>query len=155
MGLFAAAVGLQVAGTLLGAAGARKSSKAQARAARAQAAAKREQADEMLTRAKFNAAVMREQGRGLQQQQIAAYAKSGVALSSGSTLATLQDTASNVNLGIQQMLDEADFKANQLRMGADIDTRLASDIRSAGKFQTVGTLLSGGASVAGTALRYG
>lgn len=139
--------GLLIGGTILGAIGQSKAAKAQARAARAQAAAKREQADEMLKRAKFNAAVMREQGRGLQQQQIAAYAKSGVALSSGSTLATLQDTASNVNLGIQQMLDEADFKANQLRMGADIDTRLAGDIRSAGKWAVAGTLLSGAGRV--------
>jgi hypothetical protein len=137
--------GLLIGGTILGAIGQSKSARAQARAARAQAAAKREQADEMLKRAKFNAAVMREQGRGLQQQQIAAYAKSGVALSSGSTLAALQDTVSTVSLSVQQMLDEADFKANQLRMGADVDARLAGDIKSAGKWAVAGTLLSGGA----------
>ena len=44
------------------------------------------------------------------------------------------------------MLDEADFKADQLRMGADVDSRLASNIKSAAKFQVGGTLLSGGAS---------
>jgi hypothetical protein len=137
--------GLLIGGTILGAIGQRKSAKAQARAARAQAAAKREQADEMLKRAKFNAAVMREKGRGLQAEQIGAFAKSGVALTSGSTLAALQDTVSTVSLSVQQMLDEADFKANQLRMGADVDTRLAGDIRSASKWAIGGTLLSGGA----------
>lgn len=137
--------GLLIGGTILGAIGQRKSAKAQAAAAKAQAAAKREQADEVLKRAKFNAIVMREQGRGLQAQQVASYAKSGVALTSSSTLATLQDTVSTVSLSVQQMLDEADFKANQLRMGADVDTRLASDIKSASNWQVAGTLLSGGA----------
>lgn len=136
---------LLIGGTILGAIGQMKSAKAQAAAARAQAAAKREQADEMLKRAKFNAIVMREQGRTLQAEQIGAFAKSGVALSSGSTLATLQNTVSTVSLSVQQMLDEADFKANQLKMGADVDTRLASDIRSASSWAVGGTLLSGGA----------
>lgn len=137
--------GLLIGGTILSAYGQDQAAKAQAKAAKAQAAAKREQADEILKRAKFNAITMREQGRVLQAQQIASYAKSGVALTSSSTLATLQDTVSTVSLSVQQMLDEADFKANQLKMGANVDTRLASDIKKASGWQVAGTLLSGGA----------
>lgn len=148
MSFFAAAVGLQVAGSLIGAVGANKAAKAQAAAARAAAAAKQEQAVELLKRAKNNSLLQAEEGKVLQSNQIASYVKSGVSLDSGSTLAMMQNTASVVHSGIQKMLDDADFEANQLRKGADVDNRLAADIRSAGKFQVAGTLLSGGASTA-------
>lgn len=139
-------VAAAVVGSLLSAKSQMDAADAQAGAAKAQARAKREQAVELLKRARINAERTREQGATLVKGQQASFAAGGVSITSGSTLAVMNDTINKVERNIEDQLQEANFKASMLQKGADVDTSLAGDIRKAGTIGAIGSLISGGVS---------
>ncbi len=136
-----------VAGTAISVIGQRKAAKAQARAARENAQQKRLQALELLDRFEINSQSLLVEAELTKGKQKVSFAGKGIDISAGSALSTIEET--NAVVAKQIMLDrrEAEFKAAQLRRGADIDVTLAGDIRRAQRLRTVGTFLSG----AGTA----
>ena len=138
--------GVAVASSLISAYGQSKAASAQARAAKAMARAKRQQAIALMEKAEINAGRMRLGGVRLVKEQQAAFASGGVALGSGSTLAVMNDSINKTEQGIQDMMTDAKSKAAALRAGANVDTKLASNIREASQYQVAGTLLSGAAS---------
>lgn len=137
-----------VAGAAIQMYGQYKSSRARERAARAQADAKKQQAFEILDRFEVNAGLLRRKGEQFKSQQILATVASGVEISDTTTLVALEDTNSKITEQIAFERREAQFKAKQLFAGADIDTRLAGDIRKALPLQQTGTFLSAARSFA-------
>jgi len=140
--------GVTFAGSLLQAKGAMDAADSQAAAAKAQAAAKRGQAVELLKRARINRERTRLKGLSFQKEQMAGFAGGGVAITSGSTLAALNDTINKVEQNVEDQMQEASYKASMLMKGADIDAKLAGDIQEAGKWQAFGSVLAGGAMAA-------
>lgn len=139
-------VGAAIVGSLLSAKSQMDAADAQAGAAKAQARAKREQAVELMKRAKINAERTREAGATLVKGQQAAFAAGGVSISSGSTLAVMNDTINKVERNVEDQLQEASFKASILQKGADVDVSLAGDIRKAGQIGAAGSLIGGAVS---------
>ena len=135
------AAALAVAGTITQVIATEKRAKAQERAAKDQATAKRLAAEEVLERFKFNAEALRTDAFSFQQEQIAAAAKAG--LSEQSTLIAMEGTQARLDRQLDIERREAEFKAAQLRAGADIDLRLAGDIKKAKRFEQAGTFLQG------------
>lgn len=137
-----------VAGTALTIAGQRKAAKNEARAARENASQKRLQALELLDRFEINSQSLLLEGELVKGKQRVSFAGKGIEVGAGSALSTIEETNSIV--ARQLLLDrkEAEFKAGQLRKGADIDVRLAGDIKSARKLQNIGAFLSGAGAVA-------
>ena len=132
-----------VASTVVQIDASRKAAKARARALRARADGKRQQAEELLKRNEFNIEQQEMAAEEFKGSQIVGFAKAGVALGTGVTLAALEDTQTRLDRAIQISREEAEFKANQLLAGADIDTRLASDVRSAERRERLGIFLGG------------
>ena len=130
-----------VGGTALKIAADRKAAKAKARAARAEAGAKRAQAFELLERFEINADALRQEGEQFKATQIAIAA--GTGLAEKSLLTLMEDTNRKITREISNQRREAEFKADQVIAGADIDTKLAGDIKSASRLQTIGTFLQG------------
>ncbi len=112
-------------------------------ALKAQAKAKREQARLLMETLDINVKSLREEGLGFQQDQISAFAKGGIDVGSGAALAVLEDTQRKVNRKIVGMTRQAEFDKQQLLSGADISSKTAGDLDTAGFFQTVGTISSG------------
>ena len=136
------------AGGLLKAHADRKEAQAQAEAARAKAAAKRAQAAEMLIRSEENIFASLLEGEQFKGEQTAAFAKSGVAIGEGSTLSALEETATMIERNVSIQRREAQYKADALYLGADLDTKLSGDIMKANKYQTISTVFSAGTSAA-------
>ena len=132
-----------VGGTALQAYGQYKASRARERAARAQAEAKKQQAFEILDRFEVNAGLLRRRGEQVKARQVLATVASGVEISDTTTLVALEDTNRKISEQIAFERREAEFKAEQLFRGADIDTQLAGDIRKARPFELAGTFLQG------------
>ena len=132
-----------IGGTAISAYGQYKSSKARATAMRAQADAKRLQAFELLERNEINVQRTREKGELFKAEQITAFAASGVEISEGTPLSVLEDTSAAISKNIADQKREAEFKAEQLFAGADIDTRLSKDVELAGTIGAVGTVAAG------------
>ena len=137
------ALGASAVGTFLSIRAQKKQAKAQQAALNAQAAAKRVAAFEILDRFDVNAATLKRQGRVFLASQVAAAAKAGVDVRSGSVLSALEDTKSKIQRQFLIEKREAEFKSTQLLQGADIDVRLGGDIRTAQKRQTIATLIGG------------
>ena len=128
----------------------RKRAKAEEAAARERGEAKRVQAFELLERFELNAEALRKRGSAFQQEQMAAFAAGGVDVTKGTPLLAMQATKLKVDQQLMIERKEAESKANALFAGADIDTRLAGDIRAAERRGRIGTFLSGAAGVART-----
>lgn len=142
MGAAVAAVGLvgqAVGGAMAG--------KARKRAAEQQAQMKREQADELLRRAKRNAVSLIKERNILKGKQASGFAKAGVEMS-GSALEVLNATDETYRQEVVNARQEAQFKANQLRRGADVDMKLASDIGKANIISTAGDVVAGSVGIA-------
>ncbi len=114
-------------------------SKAQEKAAIEQASAKRAQAQEMLRRNEFNIDQLEQETAQFKARQTAAFAASGVDISSGSSLVKLEQLNRDLIEETQAQQEEARFKAAALEAGADVDTRLGSDIRKAGELGAIAT----------------
>ena len=128
--------------------GQQKEAKAKARAAKKNAELKRLQALELLDRFEINSQALMAEGELLKDRQKVDLASRGIDIGSGSALSVIEET--NALVARQLILDrkEAEFKAQQLRSGADMDVELAGDIRSAANIRSVGTFLSGVSSAA-------
>ncbi len=128
--------------------GQRDAAKASARAARENAAQKRLQALELLDRFEINAQTTFLEGELLKGKQRTSFAAKGIEVGAEGALSTIEET--NALVIRQIMLDrrEAVFKAAQLEKGADVDLRLAGDIRRAQRLQSLGTAVGAGGQVA-------
>ena len=144
-----AIIGLTVGSIFLQAEAASKEAAAKERALEERSAAKRLEAEELLERSEINAQSLRREGEDIKAAQVGGFAKAGVDVSSGSPLSVLLDTNVKLSreLGLQKR--EADFKATQLRRGADIDLELAGDERKIGKAKRLQIFFSGARDVAG------
>lgn len=138
-----------IAGTGISILGQRQQAKAQQLAALQQADAKRLQAQELLKRSEINVGFLKDEVAQFQAQQITAAAASGVDVGSGLTLVQLEKSNRMLAEQINIQRSEAEFKAEALLRGADIDTQLSGDIRKAGMFGMLGTGLSGAGQAAG------
>ena len=122
--------------------------KAKQNAANAAARAKRIQANELLDRFFLNRDAMTLEAQAFQGSQIGAFAKSDIELGSGTSMLALETTNKRLLRQLEIDQKEAEFKARQLRIGADIDVQLGSDIRRAQKSKNASIFLNGATSVA-------
>lgn len=114
-------------------------------AMKAQAKLKKAQAQELLERFEINAESLKRLGQETASAQTASFAKGGVDVGSGSSLLMMEDTFSKIQRQISLDKREADFKANQLIRGADIEMSLAGDISKAKKIENYGLFFTSAA----------
>lgn len=126
--------GLQVYGQVKGASD-------RAEAAQAEAVLKNQQADELLSRELINEDVMRRQA-GFEELHT-------------TQLGQVLAIHGNLKEGLRNSRRDAEFKARMLRSGADIDTKLASDLVSSSYIGAGGTLLGLGTQVYDRFADYG
>lgn len=139
----AAGAAVSIYGTISGA-------KARGEAAQADAQLKREQADELWSRSVVNEGVMRKQGAYEQFQLGASF--NGLA---GGNNGAIIASNNNLNDAIINNRRDAEFKYKMLQAGADIDTKLASDVVAASYIGAVGTGLSTAANFYGRLGNFG
>ncbi len=137
-----------IASTLFSMSSNSKAAKAEARAMAMRAAAKRRQAAEILKRNEFNVKKLRTDAHEFSQVDVASFAKSGVDVGSGAALLALEDTQDRMLEEIDISTREAEFTAEQLRMGADVDIQAGSNARKAASSQNTARFLQGVASAA-------
>lgn len=137
-------VGAMVAGTAVQMYGQYKQSRNQAEAEERQAAIRRMQSQEMLARQVLNEQVLRDAEI---QEEGKAVALAGESGTGNLGLGSIMRLRHNLSRTIEFSRREASFKAKMLELGADVDTKLASDMRSAGDIGMAGTLLTGVAKV--------
>jgi hypothetical protein len=140
-----------IAGTAVQMSAQRKQAQAQAAAARTKADLKRMQALEVLDRFELNAEALRREGKEFAAEQFSRGSSSGSG--EGSLLSMLEDTNRKIQRQFRIEERESEYKAAQLRAGADLDTRLAGDIESAGRAQRTATFLQGAGQAASIATR--
>jgi hypothetical protein len=139
--------GVAVAGTAVQMYGEYEAAQSKAESEARQAAMKRQQADEVQARQTINEGVMREQEYHSEGDYVTKVGGHGVEGSwFGGMMRMRQDLAYN----IAATRREADFKAQMLREGADVNTQLASDSKTAG-YLGIGASLITGAGKAYTA----
>lgn len=115
---------------------------AQKDAADLKADLQRAQALELLNRQTINEDILKERSEFLQKQYIAQAAHAGSGGGGlGGVLRIKRDLEHNILIGRR----EAEFKATQLRMGADIEQNLTSDLLTSAYLGAAGTLLKSGA----------
>jgi len=133
-----AAVGLALmaGGQLMGGIASSKAQQQQALQYRIAAVRRRLQAE-------TDARMIEDQGRRFQSNQAAAFAKSGVALDSGSPLAVLMDTAISVEKNAQRTRLSGEWAAEGLTAGASVYEKMASNSMLMGVVGAAGTFLSG------------
>ncbi len=137
--------GLFLLGTVMSAYGQISSASAQAEAQRADAAAKRLQADELLARQAINEQIMRDQSERMESSAGSGSAMSGLEGGGlGGIMSIRKTTLENIALSRR----DAEFKAKMLRMGADVQSELASDMMTAGIISGAGTVAQSGLQVA-------
>jgi len=128
-----------------------KEARAKSRAARENAKLKRLQALEVLDRADINKDVLIKQAAQLKGKQRTVFGGRGIDVSTGSALDVVEETDSMVAEQIALELREANWTADQLRRGADLDITQAKQISEINKWRNISTFLSG----AGTAFAAG
>lgn len=133
-----------LAGTAFQVAGEIEESKAQQKAAFENADAKRAQAFEYLKRTETNIERLKGDAKKFKASQVAAFAASGVDVSSGATLLQLEETNSQLAEQITIERREARFTAENIIRGAEIDIETASQIRKSTPMRAAATGLSGG-----------
>lgn len=136
----AASTGAQVAGSIA-------KGNAQKRAAEREAELKRQQADEVIRRSKQNVLALKRQRRTVKGRQISGFAKAGVELA-GSTLEVLNSTEMEFERDILNTRRDAEFKASQLRAGADIAIEEGKAAKTAG---LIGGIAGGVTGIGGLA----
>lgn len=114
---------------------------ASAEAAQRNAGLKRLQAEELLSRQEINEQIILEESKRLELGYGSAFAATG---REGAGLGGIMQIRKNTMDNIANSRRDAEFKAKMLRLGADIESDLASDSLVAGLIGAGGTLLSGG-----------
>ena len=141
VGVAAAAM---LAGTALTIYGQRKASKARQSAMNARANALREKASFLKERFKFNKEALYQVGEVLKSAQIGAFAKGGVDISAGSPLMMMEAANSEIEQQLAIEQKELDAQVASLESGADIETSMMGQEKSASRLRTLSTALSGG-----------
>jgi hypothetical protein len=118
--------------------------KAEASAFKDAARAKQRQAKKLMERAKMNEGFTRLKGKSFQGQQKAAFASSGVDISSGIALSAFEDTARKIERQIEIDMITARAEANSILMGADLDLTKAGMAQSAGEKQAFSQIMQTG-----------
>lgn len=136
-----AAVAL-VGGTLLQIQANERQADAEERASIQSASNKRAQAIELLDRFALNAEILKKKGSLFKQSQLASFVRGGVG-SSGTPLNVLEETNNQLLEQILSEKREAEFKADQLFKGVDVQLELAGDVRSARRVQSIGLFFQG------------
>jgi len=144
----AASTAVLAAGTGLQAYSKYQEGRQRAEAAKQEAKFKRAQAREMLERLALEEKNIQEEGEQVKAQQLSSFAASGVELGTGATLIALEDTNSRVAQRISNIRRDVNFRASQLKRGADFSMTEAGQFREAGTIGAAGSLLAGGASFA-------
>lgn len=130
---YAVGTGLSIYGQIKGA-------EAEAEAMRREAASRELEAQEILKRARINQEIVQEEGDILMGNQQTFFSSSGTLI--GSPLMVLERTAHGIIREKQNMQIEADFKAAQLRSGANVARTLADERTQAGNIAAIGTVLT-------------
>jgi len=140
-----AAIGglISIGGTLAGMNANSKAAKAEQKALEARATAKREQADEIIKRNEFNIKELRTDAHTFMQSQTSEFAASGIAIGTGITLGALEDTQNRMFKQMEIETREAEFTADQLRRGADVDVIQGANAARAAKSQNTARFLQG------------
>jgi hypothetical protein len=137
-------IGLGIASALGGGAqvyGQIKGASAQSEAAYRSAEFKRMQADEILAREMINEETIKKNSARVESSYFTSFAATGTEGGLGGVLQIQKQTEENL---INARRD-SEFKANQLRMGANIEQSLASDAMAASYITGAGTILGFGA----------
>lgn len=135
IGGFVVGAGLTLYGQIAGAS-------AQAEAAEKQSHLKNMQADEMLSRQAINEKTMLEQSKRIEGEYANSFAATGgEGAGIGGQMEIHRTTLENIALTRR----DAEFKANMIRMGAEIEMSIASDIKTASYISGAGTILTGAA----------
>jgi len=132
----------------------KKESDAQEAAAEANAHAKRVQANELLDRFFINKDLLTLEAKAFQGSQAAGFIKGGVDVGTGSALLVMEDTNRKLSRQLEIDEKEAEFKARQLKLGADVDLSLGSDLASASRLQRASIFLSGAVSAGRASGRF-
>ena len=140
--LLAIGMGISAAGSIIGGFAAADAQRNQASQARIAAVRRR-------LRASDDARMIEEQGNRFQANQAVSFAKSGVTLDSGSPLATLMDTAINVERNALRTRLAGEWDAGGLDSTASAYDKMASNSILAGIFGAGGTFLTGAKIQAG------
>ena len=144
------ATGVILAGTAISAIGVKQANDAAAEGAKNQARAREAQAAEVLRKSRIEEVLQRREGEVVFGDTVSAFAKSGVDVASGSALAVLTETKTNIENMVARNKQDSENEARLLRAGASSLRNEARSIRSASPLQTVGTLLGGaGRAIAG------
>lgn len=136
--------GIAIVGTGISVYSQLKAGDAEENAAKKDAALKREQADRIEYAANRDIEIQKFTTAKQLGQMENDFASSGVSLQ-GSPLLALEETARMMAEERQAMLDEARFKADQLRQGADISEELGAERNRASHWNAGATILNGGA----------
>lgn len=113
-------------------------------AAREDARQKNLQADELLYRLGVNEEITREEGQFAISRFGAQAAATGFADTGVGGAIRIK---SNIERSLANQRHAVEYQARMLRMGANIDTRLAGDLGTAGYLSAAGTVLGGGAQL--------
>lgn len=143
---------IYMGGSLLSSIASNSAANKQAEAAKEQARAMRKQAAMIQQRALINKSRMRLQGSVFRDDQVASFAASGVAITSGSVLATLNDSFNKQEQNIEDMMTDAEYQIASIKAGANVAYKQGQSIEQASGMQAFGSLLSAGAN-AGMMLR--
>ena len=132
-----------IGGTALQVGGNFAAANAQQDAALAEQKLKNQQADELLSRQAINEQIMRDQAERLTGNYVTAFSSSGRGGGSvGGALRIKRDVEQNIILTRR----EAEFKSQQLRAGAQIESDLASSGLTAAWLGSAGAVLGTGAA---------
>jgi hypothetical protein len=104
------------------------------------------EAKEVLRRSELNVDKLRRDTQRLVSAQQAVVAGGNVDLGSSSVLLTAETTFNNLAREVQRVRDEAEFEAESIRIGADIEANRLKDQASAQRLGVFTDLISTGAS---------
>lgn len=143
-----AGVGVKAVSTIM-------ASKAAGRRARKEAELRELEADATLERAEINKQVTRRQFKRIKEQTITSFAAGNVDLGSGSPLQVLTEQRFDRNNAIRNINITAQTSAENIRAGAKSFRDAASGAETAGIIGGIGTVLTGGVSIAKAAGAFG
>lgn len=129
-----------VAGTAVSVAGQISAAEAQKEALEKEAQNKNLQANELLQRQSINEGILRERSVEIQKGYESSFASTGRA---GGGLGGVLKIRRDLERDIMLQQREANFKAFQIRSGAEADMRLGSDVAKAGLLGAIGTSFQG------------
>lgn len=123
-----------------------RSSQDAAEAARQQAKIKKAQVKELYERMKIQTERIQARGEEFKARQTNEFAAGGVQLGAGATLVALEDTNMKISQEVSDLERETKFKASQIKMGAAVDMKMASNMETAGMLAAFGSVANGAAS---------